>query len=760
MQNEILQYEQKQGHAKSVAGLHGHRRGVIRGSTAAPSGFIRNVGELLLMMVGLPLSLFAGDDALPQAGSSRLQADIETVRERVITSFLLEEPVVDAGNIASLVKNLKPDGLWEGVDYASRRKSNWPVYFNHFLPTATLTRALYAPGSPYRDDPQLKDAVARAVDAWLTHDWRNPNWWYNEIGAPLNLGPILLVMEDELTLEQKQKGIAILKRANPRRGTGANRSWLAQIAIYRGLLEKSSETIREGVRNIEASITMGQREGIQPDWSFHQHGNCLQSNGYAAPFLSMGTRVAAFTTGTAFAMDAERVDRLLGTALDGSQWMVYGPAQDYGANGRSITRPGESSAYLLPIVEVLLQLPSDRTDELQALKAHLQAPDAHPPLAGNRHFWHSDIMTHKRNGYYASARMYSTRVDNTDNPHNGEGLKNHYTADGCNFLFRDGMEYRDIFGAWDWQKVPGTTVVQDGDFRGSPRRKGETDFVGGASDGTYGLAAFDFKRGAKLKARKSWFFFDDEYVCLGAGITSPSDSTVFTTLNQCYLRGDTTVLTGADTTRTLPKGSHALSGPVAVHHDGVAYIVPAQADILLRNMPQTGKWSDVNRNAYAEPDEMTSDVFLLGINHGVKPDNARYAYIVCPGMSVEAMQNYAATPAVEILDNSTARQAVRHAGLGITQVVFYEAGRLLDNGRLLAAVDAPSILMTRAKKNGLQLTVADPTQKLKKIQVTLPGRFAGAGCRYNDTNGETTVTVALPTGGDAGKSVILELARS
>jgi len=43
------------------------------------------------------------------------------------------------------------------------------------------------------------------------------------------------------------------------------------------------------------------------------------------------------------------------------------------------------------------------------------------------------------------------------------------------------------------------------------------------SDGSYGLAACDFERDG-LTARKSWFFFDDEIVCLGAGIMAAAGS--------------------------------------------------------------------------------------------------------------------------------------------------------------------------------------------------------------------------------------------
>ena len=67
-------------------------------------------------------------------------------------------------------------------------------------------------------------------------------------------------------------------------------------------------------------------------------------------------------------------------------------------------------------------------------------------------------MTHSRPGYFMSTRMYSTRNYNTDGYINGEGKRSHHIADGCTFIFRDGEEYFNIFGVWDWYRIPGTTV--------------------------------------------------------------------------------------------------------------------------------------------------------------------------------------------------------------------------------------------------------------------------------------------------------------
>src|SRR3546814_19714425 len=89
--------------------------------------------------------------------------------------------------------------------------------------------------------------------------------------------------------------------------------------------------------------------------------------------------------------------------------------------------------------------------------------------------------------------MYSNRSNNIESPYNEEGLKNHFYADGSQFISRTGREYLNIYPSWDWRKIPGTTVVQVDTFPHWDElvKKGTTAFVGGVSDGQYGAATFD-----------------------------------------------------------------------------------------------------------------------------------------------------------------------------------------------------------------------------------------------------------------------------
>ena len=64
------------------------------------------------------------------------------------------------------------------------------------------------------------------------------------------------------------------------------------------------------------------------------------------------------------------------------------------------------------------------------------------PIEGNRHFWDSDYHVHRRAGWMATVRMYSTRtiaarcVNNQGkrNSHEADGVTNLYlTSDGSNY---------------------------------------------------------------------------------------------------------------------------------------------------------------------------------------------------------------------------------------------------------------------------------------------------------------------------------------
>jgi chondroitin AC lyase len=693
--------------------------------------------------VGIGRSAGAGEE------TSHAISDLGHVKARILASH--EKPVSVSG-ARELLRTLRPDGSWPDVDYHDQRRSSWATC-RHLSNVMTLAQAYRSAASDLHGDPEIGRAVLTALDYWLEHDFQNPNWWWNRIGVPRTLAPILLLMEDDLSHKQRDGGLAILRRSGIGM-TGQNLVWVTEITALRGILENDADLVATAYRRIAEEIRLGSGEGVQPDFSFHQHGPCLYNHGYGAAFAGDCSRIAKQVAGTRMAFPPEKIAILSGLILDGSGWMARGGASDFGAEGREITRHGQNAGYLAAAATNMLALATGREEEFRALAARASGKPA-PALEGNRHFWRSDLMTHHRKGYYTSARMFSRRIANTDDPCNSEGLLSHHVADGCNLLMQTGREYHDVYPLWDWQKIPGTTVEQRPELTGSPRRQGERSFVGGVSDGRYGVAAFDLARD-RLAARKSWFFFDDEYVCLGAGITCPSEHSVVTTLNQCRLEGDVTASVGGQS-QTLDPGSHVLEGPSWVWHDRTAYVPLRTARAHLRNEAAHGSWRRINAR-YSDA-AVAGQIFSLWIDHGAGPTGARYAYVVVPNVEPSSVDGYVARPPVKILENTPAIQAVWHEKLAVAGTAFYEAGRVDICPNLAVAVDVPCLVLLREHDERLTVSVSNPENQKATVRVEIVARGRSQGKSVPEAGARVEIVVELPDGLEAGRAVTRSVTR-
>lgn len=81
---------------------------------------------------------------------------------------------------------------------------------------------------------------------------------------------------------------------------------------------------------------------------------------------------------------------------------------------------------------------------------------------------------------------------------NFENMLGYHLGSGMTFLCQSDKEYLDIFPFWDWKKLPGTTIIQDADSIPVSNAWGykiESDFVGGLTNGTNGVAVLQYNRG-------------------------------------------------------------------------------------------------------------------------------------------------------------------------------------------------------------------------------------------------------------------------
>jgi len=690
-------------------------------------------GRLAVVITALAGSMPVA--AAVPAPSKAATDDLTVIRDRMLAPYQIPPA---AARVRQLRARVKPDGSWPDVNYAGNSTVRWEPA-EHLQRLLLLTQACFAPKSQEHGNAALAAEIGRALDFWLHKDPRRP-WWWDSIGAPGMLSLTLLMYDEHLTEFQRQKGVQILKRAKLG-ATGQNLVWQAEITARRAVLERDAELLRRAFGLIASEIRLSTGEGIQADFSFHQHGPCLYNHGYGAAFAVDNARLVALTAGTSCAYPPEKISLLARYILDGSQWLAHGAQTDFGAEGREIARPRQTAAYLGDAARIMLAVPTGREDEFRVLAARVAGGDA-APLVGNKHFPRSDIMVHHRPGWYMSARMYSTRTMNTDGLSGcAEGFLSHYLADGATCIMRHGNEYRDLFPAWDWQHVPGTTVELAPHQSGPPQRKGESAFVGGASDGTVGAATFQLAR-QTLRARKAWFFFSNVVVCLGTDIRCAADDPVVTTLNQCRLRGPVTV--GASNGARQVEAGDTLLDARWVWHDGIGYLLDKAAKVRLANVARTGNWKRISGQSPADP--VTEHVFLLALSHGVRPLGADYAYAVLPDTSLEAMPSLAGKRPFEVAANSAQVQAVFHSGDAALGLVFHEAGEFAAQGWRVA-VDRPCVLVLRQEKDGGHVATADPAagSGAVRLEISLPQQPA------------RTVSIKLPEGLHAGASTIVRL---
>lgn len=673
-------------------------------------------------------------------------ADLDIIRQRFHDSLLqfpdsvrdrLREPPKNA------LATMNADGSWADQVYTDTDRDNWKC-LQHLPRTFQMARAARLRETPPDESQRFLNAAVASLRYWLQADPHNTNWWHNEIGVPGQIGSTLILLADDAPPEMLARGIDVMRRSKWDKWTGQNLVWGCGIQVSRGCLDRSPEVVGQALRRIWEEITVvpDYADGIQPDFSFHQHGQLLYAGGYGEGFTVDTTRFLMLARDTTFAAPAEKLAILQSYILDGQQWMLRGRQWDYGVEGRELVRPGKNASGMEAPVSALATLNGPRQAEFAEFAARLRGDTAAKPLVGNRHCWCSDYMVHQRPDYFTSARMFSTRSFNTDGFINGENKKSHHLADGATYVFVHGREYQDIFPVWDWHRIPGATIEQNTALEPKAvKRKGKTAFVGGASDGMYGCATMDLESDA-LRAKKSWFYFDDQFVCLGADINCPTANTVFTSINQCLLNGLVKMSSdpGGSTT-----GDRTLTDTKWIWHDSVGYIFPRSTNVHLRSQPENGSWSLISA-ATSKP--ITKDVFSLWLDHGAKVSEGTYAYVVMPAADAAKTAAAADDSPIEILVNDRDVQAVRHRSLHLTEAVFRRGGSVVSGG-LTIRVDRPCALLVKMEAGRARLVVANPVNEQASVRVDL---VATAG------EGSASVEVELPTGMAAGKSVVRDVA--
>ena len=505
----------------------------------------------------------------PSICTSALQNDDFDILMKKIRDGVAENPNIDKA--LELYDDVQ--GCFIDIDYARRDRTNWMPLI-HVDRLYDFVFAYTHPKNPYYQNEDLYHKIVKGLEYW---HHRNPycnNWWYNQIAEPQKLGILLIQMRVGKRQIPEVLETKVLQRmrkdgGHPAKWTGANRTDIALHWIYRACLQKNDVDLKTAVENAYSPLSYTVKEGFQHDNSYFQHGVQLYIGGYGDEILKGVTQVALYTKGTKYALDDERIQFLRHFMCGTYYQVIRGQYMLFDVLGRGVSRDNATQkSHAALFAKRMLELDPAHIDEYNAIIARLEGKKSAnygiKPL--HTHYFRGDYALHVRPHYTFDVRMVSNRTMRCEYG-NGENLKTYFMSDGCTNIVIEGSEYARIFPVWNWNRIPGVTAPQ---LDTIPRTvidwqtRGTSVFAGGVSDSLYGVSVYsylDTYADINTAAKKSWFFFDDEIICLGAGINSTAGVPVCTTINQCLLSENEVILSQSKKHSVVKEGDFVYDSP-------------------------------------------------------------------------------------------------------------------------------------------------------------------------------------------------------
>jgi hyaluronate lyase len=374
------------------------------------------------------------------------------------------------------------------------------------------------------------------------------------------------------------------------------------------------------------------------------------------------------------------------------------------------------------------------------------------PKDVNQIVWmkHADRAFMLRPGYAFTLSMSSERIA-TYECINGGNLKGWYTGSGMTLLYNADLgQYSDGYWATaDMYHVPGTTASLNERAPCSGSRKVSPDrWTCGANSGGYASIGMHYVSwDMNANAVKSWFFLDDEIVCLGAGISG--QGVVQTTIEQRRIFSQKQITVDGnkaikDNTWTKDLDGNIphtirLQNNVEDAEDIEYYIAPSTDPVIVSKKDQTGSWLDVNNgHLMQDTTPFTRKYANIIIDHGDSPVNASYVYSIRPQPSISTSTHAAS---FKVLANTPTVQAVQSSNQHVTGAIFF--GKAQISGVISANTSCAVTIEQNTSKTEAKVAIelAKPDQPVQIDVMNFPYHYV-----LKEFPGITVDTKAVPKG--------------
>ena len=616
------------------------------------------------------------------------------------------------------------------------------------------------------------------------------NWWDWEIGSPLQLTDLCVLLYDQLTATQRTNYMNAVEHQTPTPDmTQANKVWKARAVGVRGCVVKSATKIalcRDAFSAVFPYVTSG--DGYYTDGSFIQHDYHPYTAGYGASLIATMAPILNWLNGSTWEITDPAQANLFHWVFDSYEPIIYrGNTFDLVRGreaGRSNASPN-SNGMMDSILQIAQFAPAADAARMKSMIKEWALADTTRNFVSGRGlptlmlaknlmndativrrgelmahytFAEMDRVIHLGAGYGFGLTMCSTRVANFESI-NGENLRGWLTGDGQTTLYNSDLNaFADSYWATvDHYRLPGVTAdvtlsrLPAVSAAIGPRAQGQStrsthNWVGGATLGNYGAAGMQFKGvDVTLTGKKSWFMFDNEIVCLGAGITSTDNRPIETTVENRKLltTGDNAFTVNDIAKPKTPGWAETMTNVNWAHLAGnvtgsdIGYYFPQASTLKAVREARTGAWSDIDDGS--STNAITRNFLRFGFDHGSKPTNATYQYVLLPGLTARRMSQYATQPHVSVIANNTNVQAVTENTLGITAANFWN--NTSQTAGLITANKKCSVLV---QNDGtfIDVAVSDPTQTNTG---TITIQLAASANSVVSTDSAITVTQTTPS---------------
>lgn len=521
----------------------------------------------------------------------------------------------------------------------------------------------------------------------------NLNWWDYEIGTPKSLTNTLILLNGDISSDEKKKYTAPIKTFAPKSdeilssvgkaepAKGGNLVDIAKVKLLESIIEEDKDMTKNSIDSfnkvftyVQSNSTGKERNGFYKDGSYIDHQDVPYTGAYGVVLLEGISQMMPMIKETPFKETSQNDTILKSWIDDGFMPLIYkGEMMDL-SRGRAISRENETShSASVTVMKSLLRL-SDAMDESTKAKykkivktsvksdssykqndylssysdiSKMKALMEDSTLSTNdltqqlKIYNDMDRVTyHNKDLDFAFGLSMTSKNVARYESINNENLKDWHTGAGMSYLYNsDVKHYRDNFWATaDMKRLAGTTTLDNEEPK--ENKNSDKTFVGGTKfDDQHASIGMEFENQDKtLTAKKSYFILNDKIVFLGTGIKNTDSSmNPVTTIENRKANGYTLYTDDKQTTNSDNQETNSVFLESTDTKKNIGYHFLNKSKINVKKESHTGKWSEINKSQKTE--DKKDEYYEVTQKHS-NSDN-KYGYVLYPSLSKDVFKSKA-----------------------------------------------------------------------------------------------------------------------